>query len=79
VNKLKIREGWTKTNELRNKKVGSGQTGKGFSLFFFFFSLLWVFVAARGFSLVAASRGFSLVETRRLFVAVASLVTEHSL
>ena len=37
MNKLKIREGWTKTNELRNKKVGSGQTGKGLSLFFFFF------------------------------------------
>lgn len=37
MNKLKIREGWTKTNELRNKKVGSGQTGKGLFLFFFFF------------------------------------------
>ena len=49
------------------------------SFFFFFFSLLWVFIAACRFSLVAASHGFSLVETRRLFVAVASLVTEHSL
>lgn len=39
-----------------------------------FVLLLWVFVAARRFSLVAASRGFSLV-----FTAEASLVTEHRL
>ena len=75
MNMLKIRERRTKTNELRNKKVGSGQTGKGLSFCICCccccFLLLWVFFAARSFSLVAASRGFSLVE--------ASLVTEHRL
>ena len=74
MNMLKIRERQTKTNELRNKKVGSGQTGKRLSFCICCcccFLLLWVFFAACRFSLVAASRGFSLVE--------ASLVTEHSL
>ena len=32
---------------------------KIFGFFFFFFWLRWVFVAARGLSLVAASRGYS--------------------
>ena len=30
--------------------------------FFFFFWLLWVFIAARGLSLVAASRGYSSLQ-----------------
>ena len=37
----------------------------------------WVFVAARGLSLIAASRGYSVV-VLRLLIAVASLV-EHRL
>ena len=47
--------------------------------FFFFFWLCWVFVAARGLSLVAASRGLLFVAVRRLLIAVASLVAEHGL
>ena len=38
--------------------------------------LCWVFVAARGLSLVVASRGYSLVAVRGLLLAVASLVAE---
>ena len=40
--------------------------------FFFNFWLPWVFIAARGLSLVAAS-----VAVRRLLIAVASLAAEH--
>ena len=43
------------------------------------FWLHWVFVAARGLSLVAESRGYSLVAVCGLLIAVASLVTEHVL
>jgi len=39
--------------------------------------LHWVFVAARGLSLVALSRGYSLVVVHGLLVAVASPVGEH--
>ena len=46
-------------------------------LFFFFFLLCWVLVAARGLSLVVVSRGFSLVVTSGLLIAVASFVVEH--
>ena len=45
---------------------------------FIYFWLRWVFVAARGFSLVAAS-GLSLVAVCGLLTAVASLVAEHGL
>ena len=38
----------------------------------FFFWLRWVFVAARGLSLVAASRGYSSLAVRRLLIVVAS-------
>ena len=56
-------------------------------LFFFFFNLMnvflfwlhWVFIAARGLSLVVASRGYSLVEVRGLLIAVASLIAKHRL
>ena len=54
---------------------------------FFFFNLMnvflfwlhWVFIAARGLSLVVASRGYSLVEVRGLLIAVASLIAKHRL
>ena len=45
-------------------------------LFSFFFWLLWVFVVARGLSLVAESGGYSLVVMNRSRIAVASLVEE---
>ena len=48
-------------------------------LFSFFFWLLWVFVVARGLSLVAESGGYSLVAVHRLLIAVASLVVVHGL
>ena len=47
-------------------------------ILFIYFWLSWVFVAARGLSLVALSGGyFSLVHG--LLIAVASLVAEHRL
>ena len=52
-------------------------------LFFFFnslnFWLHWVFVAARGLSLVAVSGGLLFVVVCGLLIAVASLVAEHRL
>ena len=45
---------------------------------FIYFWLRWVFVAARGLSLVAASGGYS-VAVRGLLITVASLVAEHGL
>ena len=45
----------------------------------FDFWLHWVFVAARGLSLVVASRGLLSVAVRRLLTAVASLVAEQGL
>ena len=52
-----------------------------FSFFYFLknFWLCWVFVAARGLSLVAASRGYSLVAVRGLLTMVASLAAENRL
>ena len=57
------------------------------SVLFFFFNLInvflfwlhWVFIAARGLSLVVASRGYSLVEVHGLLIAVASLTAKHRL
>ena len=48
-------------------------------LFYLYFWLRWVFVAARGLSLVAGSGGCSLVARRRLLAAVASLIVGHGL
>ena len=48
-----------------------------FCIFFFYFGLCWVFVAARAFFLVLASRGYSLVMVLRLLIGVASLAAEH--
>ena len=53
-----------------------------FILIFFFliyFWLSWVFVAARGLSLVAASGGLFFVAVHGVLTAVASLVVEHGL
>ena len=47
-------------------------------IYFIYFWLRWVFVAARGLSLVAA-RGLLFVAVRGLLIAVASLVAEHAL
>ena len=44
-----------------------------------YFWLCWVFVAARGLSLVAVSRGLLFVAVSGLLTAVASLVAEHGL
>ena len=46
---------------------------------FIYFWLHWVFVAARGLSLVAVSGGLLFILVRRLLTAVASLVAEHGL
>ena len=45
----------------------------------FYFWLRWVFIAARGLSLVVAIRGLLFVVVRGLLIAVASLVAEHGL
>ena len=58
-----------------------------FSFFFFYylfilfiyFWLCWVFVAARGLSLVGGERGLLFIVVCRLLIAVASLVAEHGL
>ena len=50
-----------------------------FFVFVFCFWLRWVFVAARGLSLVAASRGYSSLWCTGFLIAVASLVVEHRL
>ena len=47
-------------------------------VYFIYFWLHWVFVAACGLSLVVASGGYS-VAVRRLLIAVVSLVAEHGL
>ena len=46
---------------------------------FIYFLLHWVFVAARGLSVVAASGGLLFVLVCGLLIAVASLVAEHGL
>ena len=50
-----------------------------FILFIYYFWLRWVFIAARGLSLVVASGGLLFVVVHGLLIAVASLVTEHGL
>ena len=48
--------------------------------YFIYFWLCWVFVAARGLSLVVASKGeLSFAVVRGLLIAVASLVVQHGL
>ena len=47
--------------------------------FFFFLCLRWVFVAARGFFLVAMTGGSFLVAVFSLLTAVASPVAVHRL
>ena len=47
--------------------------------FFFFFWLPWVFVVARGLSLVVVSGGYSFVVVRGFLTVVASLVAELGL
>ena len=47
-------------------------------IYFIYFCLCWVFVAARGLSVLAASRGYS-VAVLGLLIAVASLLVEHGL
>ena len=44
---------------------------------FIYFWLRWVFVAARGLSLVAESGSYSLLVMRGLLIVVASVVVEH--
>ena len=44
-----------------------------------YFWLRWVFIAARGLSLVAPSRGYFAVVVCGLLTAVASLVAKHGL
>ena len=50
-----------------------------FIYLFIYFWLHWVFVAARGLSLVAASRGYSSLQLCELLITVASLAVEHGL
>ena len=50
-----------------------------FKINFFIFWLCWVFVAARGLSLVLVSGELLFVEVHGLLIAVASLVAEHGL
>ena len=48
-------------------------------ILFINFWLRWVFIAARGLSLVGGERGLLFVVVRRLLIAVASLVVERGL
>ena len=50
-----------------------------FKFIYFYFWLRWVFVAARGLSLVAANGGVLVFAVHGLLIAVASLVAEHGL
>ena len=45
----------------------------------FLFWLRWVFVAARGLSLVVVSGGYSVVVVQGLLIVMASPVAEHRL
>ena len=57
----------------------------GFGDFFFFFALIYLFLAVldlgccASFSLVEASGSYSLIAVHGLLIAVASLVVEHGL
>ena len=55
----------------------SGYFKKKKPYLFTYFWLQWVFVAARGLSLVAANWGYFLVAVCGLLIVVASLVAEH--
>ena len=57
----------------KDRSLGGGN-GNPLQLVFFFF-----FLAALGFSLVAASGCYSVVAVRWLLIAAASLVAEHGL
>ena len=48
-------------------------------LFFVYFWLCWVFIAARGLFSSCGERGLLFVEVRGLLIVVASLVVEHRL
>ena len=48
-------------------------------ILFTYFAVRWVFVAARGLSVVAVNRGYSLVAVHGLLTAGASLVGVHRL
>ena len=50
-----------------------------FIYLFIYLWLRWVFIAARGLSLVAVERGLLFVAVRGLLIEVASLVAEHRL
>ena len=50
-----------------------------FVCLFIYLWLCWVFVAARGLSLVAVSGGLLFIAVHSLLIAVASLVAEHRL
>ena len=50
-----------------------------FIYLFIYFWLRWVFIVARGLSLVAASGGTSSLQCVGFLIAVASLVVEHRL
>ena len=47
------------------------------SYLFIYFWLHWVFVGARGLSVVAVSGGYSSFVVRGLLIVVASVVAEH--
>ena len=55
------------------------KVGRSYFLFFFFvkFIYLFIFLAARRLSLVAANRRLLFVSVHGLLIAVASLVAEH--
>ena len=59
------------------KERKAWETMSSVTAFLFFFWLHWVYTAVHGLSLVIASEGYSLVAARGLFMAAASLVTEH--
>ena len=69
---------WANSSSLDGKQNHSFFFLNLFILFIDFW-LHWVFVAARGLSLVVASGGYSSVAVRGLLIAVASLVEEHGL
>ena len=48
-------------------------------IFFFFFGLRWVFVAARGLFSSCGEQGLLFLVMRGLLIAMASLVVEHGL
>ena len=50
-----------------------------FKIYFIYFWLRWIFVAARRLSLVEASRRLLFIAVHVLLIAVASLVAEHGL